>query len=243
MSHFYATGEWDRTAKQSKPGRKRPGLRQWFKVTRVRITCVSLPSAPIDPQHTADGTVAFAVIDLHGPAVFLIGQQQVAVDPGVILIQFPHSGNEEENKEYEKDLNIRFDFARDVDRIIHSFAYTRYMDKTQVFSLLSDDRVSRRMIHVQLVSKIARTIGRALNLNEDLIEAMSLGHDVGHVPFGHKGEKCMQIRAEIKSGQNRFRYGSKVSRNIAKLSTSVSLHLNDKRVCLWVKAKERRLHP
>ena len=67
--------------------------------------------------------------------------------------------------------------------------------------------------------------------------------DGGRVPFGQKGEKCMQIRAEIKSGQNRFRYGSKVSRNIAKLSTSVSLHLNDKRVCLWVKAKERRLHP
>lgn len=101
----------------------------------------------------------------------------------------------------EKRNDIRLDFARDVDRIIHSFAYTRYMDKTQVFSLLSDDRISRRMIHVQLVSKIARTIGRALNLNEDLIEAASLGHDVGHVPFGHQGEKILcEISLSEKEG-------------------------------------------
>lgn len=95
-------------------------------------------------------------------------------------------------KNKDKKSDIRLDFARDVDRIIHSFAYTRYMDKTQVFSLLSDDRISRRMIHVQLVSKVARTIGRALNLNEDLIEAIGLGHDVGHVPFGHQGERILK---------------------------------------------------
>ena len=87
--------------------------------------------------------------------------------------------------------DIRPPFFRDIDRIIYSLSYTRYIDKTQVFSLNDNDNISKRIIHVQLVSKIARTIGRALNLNEDLIEAASLGHDLGHVPFGHLGEKIL----------------------------------------------------
>ncbi len=91
-------------------------------------------------------------------------------------------------KAAETKPEFRIVFSKDVDKILHSFAYTRYLDKTQVFSLINDDRVSTRMIHVQLVAKIARTIGRALSLNEDLIEAISLGHDIGHAPFGHKGE-------------------------------------------------------
>ena len=91
---------------------------------------------------------------------------------------------------YDEDnsLDIRPNFYHDIDRIIHSMAYTRYVGKTQVFSFNSNDHVSNRMIHVQLVSKIARTIGRALKLNEDLIEAMALGHDIGHTPLGHTGE-------------------------------------------------------
>ncbi len=87
--------------------------------------------------------------------------------------------------------DIRTDFFRDSDKILYSLAYTRYIDKTQVFSNNENDMISRRMTHVQLVSKIARTIGRALNLNEDLIEAASLGHDLGHVPFGHVGESIL----------------------------------------------------
>ena len=89
----------------------------------------------------------------------------------------------------ELDENeIRPNFYHDIDRIIHSLAYTRYVGKTQVFSYNANDHISNRMVHVQLVSKIARTIGRALNLNEDLIEAISLGHDIGHTPLGHTGE-------------------------------------------------------
>jgi len=80
-------------------------------------------------------------------------------------------------------------FALDADRILHSRAYTRYIDKTQVFYMVSNDHITHRVLHVQLVSKIARTIGRFLRLNEDLIEAISLGHDIGHPPFGHDGEK------------------------------------------------------
>ena len=70
-------------------------------------------------------------------------------------------------------------------------SYTRYLDKTQVFTKNSNDHVSRRITHVQLVSKIARTIGRALRLNEDLCEAIALGHDIGHTPLGHTGEALL----------------------------------------------------
>lgn len=86
------------------------------------------------------------------------------------------------------DNDIRPSYFRDIDRIIHSLSYTRYIDKTQVFPFKENDHISKRMIHVQLVSKVARTIGRALNLNEDLIEAIALGHDIGHTPLGHEGE-------------------------------------------------------
>ena len=82
-------------------------------------------------------------------------------------------------------------FWRDTDRIIHNLSYARYSDKTQVFSFKENDHLSKRMTHVQLVSKVARTIGRMLNLNEDLIEASSLGHDIGHTPLGHLGEKIL----------------------------------------------------
>ena len=88
----------------------------------------------------------------------------------------------------DNDEDIRPPFFRDIDRIIHSLAYTRYIDKTQVYSFIENDHITHRVLHVQLVSKIARTIGRSLMLNEDLIEAIALGHDVGHSPFGHKGE-------------------------------------------------------
>ncbi len=85
----------------------------------------------------------------------------------------------------------RQSFALDADRILHSKAYTRYIDKTQVFFLVDNDHITHRVLHVQLVSRIARTIGRFLFLNEDLIEAIALGHDIGHPPFGHDGEKFL----------------------------------------------------
>lgn len=79
-------------------------------------------------------------------------------------------------------------FVHDIDKIIHCPYYNRYADKTQVFSLMRNDDITRRSLHVQLVSRIARTIGSALHLNLDLIEAIALGHDIGHAPFGHTGE-------------------------------------------------------
>lgn len=94
-------------------------------------------------------------------------------------------------REQEQDEDIRLEFARDVDKIIHSSCYTRYMSKTQVFVEPLNDHISTRMTHVQYVSKAARTIARALRLNEDLCEAIALGHDVGHTPYGHFGESIL----------------------------------------------------
>jgi len=98
------------------------------------------------------------------------------------------------NAKYKENIStndIRGKFFHDSDRIIHSKAYSRYIDKTQVFSLFENDHVTHRVLHVQFVAKIGRTIGRALRLNEDLIEAIALGHDLGHSPYGHDGEKIL----------------------------------------------------
>jgi len=99
------------------------------------------------------------------------------------------------------DNDIRTDYFRDIDRIIFSLSYSRYSDKTQVYSFTDNDHISKRMTHVQLVSKVARTIGRALRLNEDLIEAAALGHDLGHVPFGHAGEAILNRISVEKTGR------------------------------------------
>ena len=99
--------------------------------------------------------------------------------------------------------NIRPAFFHDTDKIIHSLAYTRYIDKTQVFYLFENDHITHRVLHVQLVSKIARVIGRALMLNEDLIDAISLAHDLGHVPYGHNGESKLN-ELTLKAGNEYF---------------------------------------
>lgn len=91
----------------------------------------------------------------------------------------------------DEKSDFRTCFSRDIDRIINYSSFTRYMNKTQVFSFKKNDNVQTRMVHVLLVSKVARTIGRCLRLNEDLIEAIALGHDIGHPPIGHVGEKIL----------------------------------------------------
>ena len=107
--------------------------------------------------------------------------------------------------EDERRGAYRQDYSLDVDRILHSLAYTRYIDKTQVFYLIKNDHITHRVLHVQLVSKIARTIGRFLGLNEDLIEAIALGHDIGHTPFGHDGERFLSRLCE-KHGIGSFQH-------------------------------------
>ncbi|MDO5040798.1 MAG: deoxyguanosinetriphosphate triphosphohydrolase [Peptoniphilus sp.] len=91
----------------------------------------------------------------------------------------------------EEKCNLRTDFQRDRDRILHSKAFRRLKHKTQVFISPGKDHFRTRLTHTLEVSQIARTMARALELNEDLIEAMSLGHDLGHTPFGHSGENVL----------------------------------------------------
>ena len=92
-------------------------------------------------------------------------------------------------------------FVRDVEKIMHLPAYNRYAGKTQVFSFRQNDDISRRGLHVQLVARVARDIGAALGLNLDLIEAIALGHDIGHTPFGHAGERWLNEVFHARTGR------------------------------------------
>lgn len=99
-------------------------------------------------------------------------------------------------QDWDKNKLLRPAYVRDCEKIMHTPYYNRYADKTQVFSFYKNDDITRRALHVQLVSRIARNIGSLLGLNVDLIEAIALGHDIGHTPFGHAGERylseCLQ---------------------------------------------------
>jgi len=106
------------------------------------------------------------------------------------------------NENIPDNKNYRPAYFHDTDRIIHSKAYSRYIDKTQVFFRVKNDHVTRRVLHVQLVSKIARTLGRFFYANEDLIEAIALAHDIGHAPFGHAGEDNIAEKLEQNNAGN-----------------------------------------
>ncbi|MFH0785168.1 MAG: HD domain-containing protein [Pseudomonadota bacterium] len=116
----------------------------------------------------------------------------------------------------EDKVGYRQQFALDADRILHSRAYARYIDKTQVFSLITNDHITHRVLHVQLVARIARTIGRFLHLNEDLLEAIALGHDIGHPPFGHDGENFLSDLC-IQNGLPPFQHNIQSVRFLDKL--------------------------
>lgn len=127
--------------------------------------------------------------------------------------------SEERAKEIEEKLNLsvkqvkrrveerdranlwRPCYIRDIEKILHHPYYNRYTDKTQVFSFYKDDDITRRALHVQLVSRIARNIGRLLGLDLDLIEAIALGHDMGHTPFGHAGESLLNEIYHSRTGR------------------------------------------
>ena len=105
------------------------------------------------------------------------------------------------NAEKDRATLWRPTFVRDAEKILHCPLYNRYTDKTQVFSFYRNDDISRRALHVQLVSRIARNVGRCLGLNLDLIEAIALGHDIGHTPFGHAGEHFLSEQVYAHTGK------------------------------------------
>ena len=138
-------------------------------------------------------------------------------------------------KESDDSKDIRSPFFKDSDSIIYSLTYTRYVDKTQVFPNILNDNITKRVLHVQLVSKVARTIGRALKLNEDLVEAISLGHDIGHVPFGHTGEAILN-KISLEHQEGYFMHNVQGVRNFLALEKNgmgmnLTIHVLDGILC------------
>ena len=114
----------------------------------------------------------------------------------------------------EAECTTRTCFQRDIDRIIHSKAFRRLKQKTQVFLHPEGDHYRTRLTHTLEVSRIARTIARALQLNEDLTEAITLGHDLGHTPFGHAGERTLDT---IMSGDGGFKHNERSLRIVSRI--------------------------
>lgn len=133
------------------------------------------------------------------------------------------------------EFDIRWPFEEDIDRILYCKSYQRYVDKTQALSFFNNAHISKRSIHVQWVSRIARQIGRGLGLNQDLIEAAALGHDLGHAPYGHVGEKALDEILHSK-GYGYFAHNANSVRNILFIERSgagynVSLQVLDAILC------------
>lgn len=122
----------------------------------------------------------------------------------------------------EKKCPVRTDFERDADRILYSMEFRRLRHKTQVFFNAKNDHICTRMEHVLYVGSISRTIARSLNLNQDLTYAISLGHDLGHAPFGHSGERVLD-RCLKKSNPNySFQHEAHGLRVVDRLATRIS---------------------
>lgn len=157
---------------------------------------------------------------------------------------------------YEEDeeskIDIRPAFFRDVDRIVHSKAYARYIDKTQVFFNINNANLTHRSLHVILVSRIARQIGRILKFNTDLIEAIALSHDVGHSPFGHLGEGILN-EISIKNNMGVFNHNAQGIRWLSYLEKrfpdkpakglNLTLQVLDGVLCHDGEVNERELKP
>ena len=107
-----------------------------------------------------------------------------------------------QNKLYSRSDDVRSPFARDYTRILHSMAYRRLKHKTQVFFNISNDHICTRMEHVNHVESVSSTIAKALGLNEELTKAISIGHDLGHAPFGHQGESVIKKLSQEYLGKN-----------------------------------------
>lgn len=121
----------------------------------------------------------------------------------------------------EEECSVRTPFQRDVDRIVYCKAFRRLKHKTQVFLQPEGDHYRTRMTHTLEVNRIARTIARALSLNEDLTEAIALGHDLGHTPFGHAGERA--LNAQMPGGFAHYKQSVRVVERLEKNGEGLNL--------------------
>lgn len=127
-------------------------------------------------------------LNISQPQNVLAHYRQIAEQKEEVFLFHKASFSKNHSRLEGPEEDHRMPYKRDVDRILHSKAYSRYVDKTQVIYLVDNDHITHRSLHVQLVSSFARGIAEILRLNLDLVEAIALGHDVGHPPFGHEGE-------------------------------------------------------
>lgn len=170
------------------------------KPTMMPITAYQFIAASVNQRGANDGTpVCITVPD--SVRVAIEEREAAWLSPFAALAQ--HSAG----RECEEDPDpVRTCYQRDRDRILHSKAFRRLKHKTQVFLDPVGDHFRTRMTHSLEVAQIARTIGRALRLNEDLIEAIALAHDVGHTPFGHAGEEALDDALRQANPEARFRH-------------------------------------
>src|SRR6187397_2241037 len=143
---------------------------------------------------------------------FVIDREQMLLAPYAM-----HSADSAGRRHPEAGHSYRGPYQRDRDRIIHSAAFRRLSHKTQVFTGDMGDYHRTRLTHTLEVSSIARTIARALRLNEDLVEALALAHDIGHPPFGHSGEDVLN---DCLRGEGGFNHNAQALRICELLETS-----------------------
>jgi len=140
------------------------------------------------------------------------------------LILAPNAAFADQSKgreRHEKPCDYRTDFQRDTDRIVHSSSFSRLKQKTQVFLSPRGDHYTTRLTHTIQVAMIARTMARAMSLNENLTEAIAMGHDVGHTPFGHAGEWALNDQCE--SGFKHYEHSVRVLQCLEKDGEGLNL--------------------
>jgi len=141
-------------------------------------------------------------------------EEREALEGQMLSLQASQAASSKGRTREEPQCEIRTCYQRDIDRIIHSKAFRRLKHKTQVFLSPEGDHYRTRLTHTFEVSRISRTIARGLRLNEDLVEAIALGHDLGHTPFGHAGERALD---EILENEGGFKHNEQSLRVVDKL--------------------------
>jgi dGTPase len=173
----------------------------------------------------------------------LLDLKKREVEAENLLYQKKAAFSKDHTRFVKENDDFRVPYKRDVDRIVNSKAFTRYIDKTQVVYLVPDDHLTSRSLHVQLVSNFARSLACRLSLNEDLVEAIALGHDVGHAPFGHEGEDYLS-RLSLEYDFKHFIHNAQSCRLLFDIEPlNLGLHVYDGFLCHSGGLVSRKLKP